>query len=40
MSLKRIKINLDNTDCRNIYFINNDNLFKSKEITKAPTYII
>lgn len=33
------KINLSNVDCRNIYFINNDDLFSGKEIKKAPTYI-
>ena len=39
MSFKRIKINLGNADCKNIYFVNNDDLFAGKEITKAPTYI-
>ena len=33
-----VKINIKNADCRNIYFVNNDNLFGGKEITKAPTY--
>ena len=34
-----VKINIKNADCRNIYFVNNDNLFGGKEITKAPTYL-
>ena len=34
-----VKVNLPNVDCRNIYFINNDEIFSGKEITKAPTYI-
>ena len=34
-----VKINIKNVDCRNIYFVNNDNLFGGKEITKAPTYL-
>ena len=34
-----VKVNLPNVDCRNIYFINNDEVFSGKEITKAPTYI-
>ncbi len=33
------KVNLNNVDCRNIYFVNNDDLFSGKEIKKAPTYI-
>ena len=33
------KVNLSKTDCRNIYFVNNDELFGGKEITVAPTYI-
>lgn len=33
------KMNLPNVDCRNIYFVNNDELFAGKDITKAPTYI-
>lgn len=39
MADKLIKINLDNADCKNIYFANNDDLFAGKEILKAPTYI-
>ena len=39
MADKIIKINLPNTDRKNIYFVNNDELFGGKEITKAPTYI-
>lgn len=39
MANKIIKINLPNTDCKNIYFVNNDELFGSKEIVKTPTYI-
>ena len=39
MADKKIKINLPNTDCKNVYFVNNDKLFEGKEITKAPTYI-
>lgn len=34
-----VKVNLPNVDCRNIYFINNDEIFSGKEICKAPTYI-
>jgi integrase len=34
-----VKVNLPNVDCRNMYFINNDEIFSGKEITKAPTYI-
>lgn len=34
-----IKVNLTNTDCKNIYFVNNDDIFGGKEIRKAPTYI-
>lgn len=33
------KVNLPNVDCRNMYFINNDEIFAGKDITKAPTYI-
>jgi site-specific recombinase XerD len=39
MSDVLIKVNLSNIDCRNIYFVNNDDLFGGKEIFKAPTYI-
>ena len=39
MSDKYTKVNLPNVDCRNIYFINNDDLFGGTEIRKAPTYI-
>lgn len=39
MADKMIKINLENADCKNIYFVNNDDLFGGKEINKAPTYI-
>ena len=39
MADKLIKVNLDNADCKNIYFVNNDDLFGGKEIVKAPTYI-
>lgn len=39
MADKFIKVNLPNVDCRNIYFINNDEIFGGKEINKAPTYI-
>ena len=39
MANKIIKINLPNTDCKNIYFVNNDELFGSKEIVKTTTYI-
>jgi len=39
MADKLIKINLPNVECRNIYFVNNDNLFGGTEIVKAPTYI-
>lgn len=39
MADKLIKVNLSNVDCRNIYFINNDELFGGKDIQKSPTYI-
>ena len=39
MADKLTKINLLKADCRNIYFVNNDDLFGGKEITNAPTYI-
>ena len=39
MADKLIKVNLDNADCKNIYLVNNDDLFAGKEIVKAPTYI-
>ena len=39
MADKLIKIDLDNADCKNIYFVNNDDLFSGKTIRKAPTYI-
>lgn len=39
MADKFTKINIPNVDCRNIYFINNDDLFGGSVITKAPTYI-
>ena len=39
MADKLIKVSLDNADCKNIYFVNNDDLFAGKEIVKAPTYI-
>jgi integrase len=39
MADKLTKINLPSVDCRNIYFVNNDDLFGGKEIQKAPTYI-
>jgi site-specific recombinase XerD len=39
MADKLIKVNLSNVDCRNIYFVNNDELFGGKDITKSPTYI-
>jgi site-specific recombinase XerD len=39
MADKFIKVNLSNVDCRNIYFINNDELFGGTDIQKAPTYI-
>ena len=34
-----VKVNIPKVDCRNIYFVNNDNLFNVNEIEKAPTYI-
>jgi len=39
MADKLTKVNLPKADCRNIYFVNNDDLFGGKEITNAPTYI-
>lgn len=39
MADKLIKVKLPKIDCRNIYFVNNDELFGGKEITSAPTYI-
>lgn len=39
MADRFIKVNLPKTDCRNIYFIDNDDLFGGSEIQKAPTYI-
>ena len=39
MADKLTKVNLPKADCRNIYFVNNDDLFGGKEITSAPTYI-
>jgi len=39
MADKLVKVNLLKADCRNIYFVNNNDLFGGKEITSAPTYI-
>ena len=39
MAEKFVKINISNVDCRNIYFLNNDDLFGGGIVTKAPTYI-
>ncbi|STP03697.1 Uncharacterised protein [Helicobacter acinonychis] len=39
MAFKRIKINPQNADCRDIYFDNSDDLFGGKEITEALTCI-
>jgi site-specific recombinase XerD len=39
MSDKFVKVNVPKVDCRNIYFVNNDELFGGKEPNKAPTYI-
>ena len=39
MADKLVKVNLPKADCRNVYFVNNDDLFGGKEITSAPTYI-
>jgi len=39
MADKLTKVNLPKADCRNIYFVNNDDLFGGKEIINAPTYI-
>ena len=39
MADKLTKINIPTVDCRNIYFVNNDELFGGKEIRKAPTYL-
>jgi len=39
MADKFIKVNLPNVDCRNLYFVNNDDIFGGSSITKAPTYI-
>jgi len=39
MTDKLTKVNLSKADCRNIYFVNNDDLFGGKEISNAPTYI-
>jgi len=34
MADKFIKVNLPKADCRNIYFVNNDDLFGSKETVR------
>ena len=34
-----IKVNLPKIDCRNIYFLNDNNIFNVNEIVKAPTYM-
>jgi len=39
MADKLTKVNLPKADCRNMYFVNNDDLFGGKEIINAPTYI-
>lgn len=39
MADKLTKVNLPKADCRNIYFVNNDELFGGKEIIHTPTYI-